>query len=83
MIKYLAIGLVALLVLASPAVASYLPTPKAPSVITSNLPSCTAALAGTHYLVTDALTPIALSTLTGGGAVVVPVVCNGTAWIVG
>jgi hypothetical protein len=35
------------------------------------------------YIVTDALTPVALATVAGGGAVKVPVICNGTNWIVG
>ena len=38
---------------------------------------------GSRAYVTDALTPTALSAVTGGGAVVVPVFYNGSSWIVG
>ena len=48
----------------------------------ASLPTCNSAAKGAMYLATDALTPIALSGVTGGGAVIVPVVCNGTTWIV-
>lgn len=56
--------------------------PRAPSTTVAGLPTCNAAAQGTFYLVTDALTPVALAAPTGGGAVVVPTVCNGTAWII-
>lgn len=48
----------------------------------AQIPACNAGLAGTSYLVTDALLPAALAILAGGGAVVVSVTCNGTNWIV-
>lgn len=57
-------------------------TPQAVSTTVASLPSCTTALRGSLYIVTDSLLPVALATVAGGGAVVVPVVCNGTAWIV-
>jgi hypothetical protein len=46
------------------------------------LPACTAALEGTIRFVTDALTPAALATAVGGGAVHVAVMCLNTAWVV-
>lgn len=55
---------------------------KITAVATASLPTCNSGLEGAMQGVTDALTPVALSTLTGGGAVHVPVYCNGTAWIV-
>jgi hypothetical protein len=56
-----------------------LPTPK---VAASGLPTCTAALEGQIYEVTDALLPAALAVVAGGGAVRVLVFCNGSTWIV-
>lgn len=47
----------------------------------STLP--TAGTAGRRAFVNNALTPIFLSAVVGGGAVTVPVYDNGTAWIVG
>ena len=38
---------------------------------------------GDRVYVTDALVPVILSAVAGGGAVVVPVFYNGTIWIVG
>ena len=47
----------------------------------STLPPCNATTKGfDNYYVTDATTPTYNGALTGGGAVVVPVFCNGTAW---
>lgn len=42
-----------------------------------------AGVAGRRAYVTNALTPVSLSAVVGGGAVTVPVFDNGTAWIVG
>jgi hypothetical protein len=42
-----------------------------------------AGTAGRRAYVTNALTPVALSAVVGGGAVTVPVFDNGTTWIVG
>lgn len=42
-----------------------------------------AGTAGRRAYVTNALTPVALSAVVGGGAVIVPVFDNGTTWIVG
>lgn len=55
---------------------------RVPMVTVSGLPTCNAAAQGLVYGVTDALTPVALAAITGGGAVVVKVFCNGTGWIV-
>lgn len=56
--------------------------PVAPITVVGSLPSCAAGSKGAIYMVTDALTPVVLSAVTGGGAVNVLVVCNGTNWIV-
>jgi L-rhamnose isomerase len=42
-----------------------------------------AGTAGRRAYVTNALTPVTLSAVVGGGAVTVPVFDNGTTWIVG
>lgn len=47
----------------------------------ANLP--TAGTAGRRAFVSNALTPVVLSTVVGGGAITVPVYDNGTNWIVG
>ncbi len=72
-----------LLAFAAPAQASYTPTQALAVLTVATLPTCNAANRGLHYLVTDALTPVVLAAVVGGGAVVVPVVCNGSTWIVG
>jgi hypothetical protein len=54
-----------------------------PRVTVANLPACAAGTEGLIYGITDALTPVALSAATGGGAVHTLVYCNGTSWIVG
>jgi hypothetical protein len=46
----------------------------------AGLPTCNAGLKGGMRYVTDATAPLYNAALTGGGAVVVPVFCNGTAW---
>lgn len=73
------------LALATPAFADSFSFPpiSAPSSTTAGLPACSAATSGFLYQATDALTPVALSILAGGGAVKVLVICNGTNWIVG
>lgn len=48
----------------------------------SQLPACSAATKGTMYIVSDALTPVAIATAVGGGVVSIGVTCNGTNWIV-
>lgn len=45
-----------------------------------HLPACSSGLEGTWMSVSDATGPTYNATLTGGGAVHVPVYCNGTAW---
>jgi hypothetical protein len=49
-------------------------------VATSALPTCNAGAAGLSAVVNDATVPTYNATLTGGGAVTVPVLCNGTNW---
>lgn len=46
----------------------------------ATLPTCNAAAAGSNAAVTDATAPSYNGALTGGGAVGVPVYCNGTSW---
>jgi hypothetical protein len=48
----------------------------------SQLPACNSGTKGAMYIVTDALTPVAIATVVGGGAVSIGVTCNGTNWIV-
>ena len=43
----------------------------------------TAGTAGRRAFVNNALTPVSLSAVVGGGALTVPVFDNGTTWIVG
>lgn len=59
---------------------SYSPPPGLSTV--AQLPTATAAMRGVHYMITDALTPVALAAVVGGGAVTVEVYCNGTIWAV-
>lgn len=56
--------------------------PMRPTKTVSTLPACNTAARGQMALVTDALLPASLASVSGGGAVVVGVVCNGTTWIV-
>lgn len=46
-----------------------------------SLPTCTTALKGAMAVVNNALSPTYNGTLTATGAVVVPVMCNGTNWV--
>jgi hypothetical protein len=48
----------------------------------SQLPTCNTGTKGAMYIVTDALTPVAIATVVGGGAVSIGVTCNGANWIV-
>jgi hypothetical protein len=48
----------------------------------SQLPTCNSGTKGAMYIVTDALTPVAIATVVGGGSVSIGVTCNGTNWIV-
>lgn len=50
------------------------------SYTVATLPTCATALKGAMLMVTDATTPTYNAALTGGGAVVVPVFCDGSAW---
>lgn len=48
---------------------------------TASLPACSAATVGLVAITTDgAATPVYNATATGGGSVVVEVICNGTNW---
>jgi len=49
----------------------------------AGLPSAATAGTGARAFVNDALTPVILTAVTGGGAVKVPVYSNGTNWLVG
>jgi len=49
----------------------------------ATLPNASLLGTGTSAFVTDALTPVVLSTVVGGGAAIVRVFSNGTNWIVG
>jgi len=61
--------------------ATFAGTTKTIGYLVANLPA--AGTAGRRAYVTNALTPVALSTVVGGGLVTVPVFDNGTNWIVG
>lgn len=52
-----------------------------PARTVATLPAASAALKGARSFVTDATAPTFLGALTGGGMVVCPVFCNGTAWV--
>lgn len=54
-----------------------------PVYTVATLPAASAALQGARALVTDATAPTFLGTLTGGGAVITPVFCTGSAWLAG
>lgn len=54
---------------------------KFPVFTVAGLPA--AGTAGRRAFVSNALTPVALSAVVGGGAVTVPVYDNGSTWIVG
>jgi len=56
--------------------------PSRPITTVSGLPTCNSGTQGVIYFVTDALAPVALSTVAGSGAVKIGVTCNGTNWIV-
>jgi len=73
---------VAGLTLSSAGVACTVPV-KTPSYATAALPSASAAGAGARALVTDANATTFLSTVAGGGSNIVPVVSNGTNWVIG
>ena len=56
-------------------------TAKLKGYTVATLQACTAGGTGNMAYVTDALAPTYLTAVTGGGAVVAPVFCNGTAWV--
>lgn len=47
----------------------------------ATLPAASSSLTGARAYVTDATSPTFMGALTGGGNVVCPVFCNGTAWV--
>jgi hypothetical protein len=51
-----------------------------PVTIVASLPACGALQAGELYAVSDALGPAYNAIVVGGGAVTIPVFCNGTNW---
>ena len=53
------------------------------TTVVASLPAAATAGAGARMFVTDALTPVFGSAVTGGGAVTVPVYSTGSAWNVG
>ena len=53
------------------------------SVAGTPLPAASSALKGARAVVSDATLPTLLGVYVGGGAVVCPVICNGTAWVTG
>jgi hypothetical protein len=55
---------------------------QAPAVAVASLPVCNAGLEGVIYVATNALTPVALTAVVGGGSVHVGVMCLNSAWIV-
>ena len=64
---------------ADPQVTSVLFTP----VTVASLPTASTALKGTRYVVSDATATTFASTVAGGGANCVPVLCNGSNWVIG
>jgi hypothetical protein len=64
---------------ADPQVTSVSYTP----VTVASLPAASAALKGTKYVVSDATVTTYATTVAGGGAYCVPVLCNGTNWVIG
>ena len=52
------------------------------SSVSSGKPACSGANEGQFWVVTDALTPVSLAAVVGGGAVHVLVVCLNGSWIV-
>lgn len=53
------------------------------STVVASLAACTTTIKGQRLMVTDAVLPTFLGPLTGGGTVMTPVFCNGTAWVAG
>ena len=51
-----------------------------PSFTVATLPTCSTTYKGGMAYVTDAVAPTYNAALTGGGAVVIPVFCNGSSW---
>lgn len=50
-------------------------------LVVGSLPTCTAGTKGNMAIVSDATAPTYRGALTGGGGVIVPVFCDGTAWL--
>ena len=56
--------------------------PTRPAGTVSGIPACAAGTQGQMFIVTDALTPVALAVVVAGGSAKTGVLCNGTNWIV-
>jgi hypothetical protein len=83
MIRSILIGFLLFAGTAYAQIATTNPTGRVPLTVVGSLPACAAGTEGILYGVTDALTPVALSAVVGGGAIHTLVYCNGTSWIVG
>jgi hypothetical protein len=59
------------------------PYVRTPATTVALLTTCNAAFQGARAMVTDANSTTFLAAAAGGGANVVPVVCNGTGWVIG
>lgn len=66
--------------IATTGVAAFARTVQLATYTVGTLPACVAGLRGGMAYVTDATAPTYNGALVGGGAVVVPVFCNGSAW---
>lgn len=83
MIKYFIGGFIGCTISAAIAQVQVSSSFRVPFAVVGSLPTCNAGAEGQLYGVTDALTPVALSTVAGSGAIHTLVYCNGTNWIVG
>lgn len=52
-------------------------------VLVAALPAASSAIAGMRMVVTDATLNTFGSSVVGGGTYFMPVLCNGTAWVIG
>ena len=79
----IALNLLGVLVLSTSAQTVTSPTPMIVILSTvAGVPTCNAAAEGLMRGVTDALAPVSLALVAGGGTVHVKVYCNGSQWIV-
>lgn len=73
-------GLAVAQVSIDPGGVSYTNAVKLTMFTVATLPACTSTIKGQMAAVSDATTPTYNAALTGSGAVIVPVFCNGSAW---